>query len=313
MKGRFAPSPSGRMHLGNVYSALMSWLSARSQGGEWILRIEDLDKQRCHAEYAAQIEDDLLWLGLTWDEGGSKGGKNQPYFQSMRTEIYKTELEKLSSKNLLYPCFCSRADIMAASAPHDSDGTIVYNGKCRNLSNNERLALLSTRKPSIRIKVSDIESYFTDGHYGPQKCNLQQHCGDFIVQRADGNFAYQLAVVTDDALMGITEVVRGCDLLSSTHQQLFLYQQLDYKIPKFSHLPLILSDTGVRLAKRDMAANMENIRAKFSPEELLGVIAYNTHLIDKKEPISLSELLQEFSWEKLPQENFKIRLNTDTD
>ncbi len=306
MKGRFAPSPSGRMHLGNVYSALISWLSARSQGGEWLLRVEDLDRQRCHTEYAAQIEDDLLWLGLTWDEGGSKGGKNQPYFQSMRTEIYKTELEKLSSKNLLYPCFCSRADIMAASAPHDSDATVVYSGKCRYLSNSERFALLSTRKPSIRIKVADVESCFTDRHYGQQKCNLQQHCGDFIVQRADGNFAYQLAVVADDALMGVTEVVRGCDLLSSTHQQIFLYKQLGYKIPEFAHLPLILSESGTRLAKRDKSADMGNIRAQLTPEELLGLLAYSAHLIDKQQPVSLTELLQEFNWEKLPKENLLL-------
>ena len=137
IRGRFAPSPSGRMHLGNIYSAVLSWLSARSQGGEWILRIEDLDRQRCRPEYAAQIEDDLLWLGLDWDEGGSRGGTNATYFQSQRDEFYQAELEKLRRKNLLYPCFCSRADIMAASAPHSSDGSIVYNGHCRNLTKNE--------------------------------------------------------------------------------------------------------------------------------------------------------------------------------
>lgn len=303
IRGRFAPSPSGRMHLGNIYSAVLSWLSARSQGGEWVLRIEDLDRQRCRPEYASQIEDDLLWLGLDWDEGGSHGGANAPYFQSQRDEFYQAELEKLKRKNLLYPCFCSRADIMAASAPHASDGSVVYNGHCRNLTKNERMALLTTKTPSIRIMVSDSVSSFVDGHYGVQKCNLQHDCGDFIVQRADGNFAYQLAVVTDDALMGITEVVRGRDLLQATHQQIFLYQQLGYQVPAFSHLPLLITTQGTRLAKRDKAADMGVLRQQFKPEELLGQIAFLSHLIDRRQAISLTELTKEFSWSKIPKED----------
>ena len=303
IRGRFAPSPSGRMHLGNIYSAVLSWLSARSQGGEWILRIEDLDRQRCRPEYATQIEDDLLWLGLDWDEGGSRGGTNAPYFQSQRDEFYQAELEKLKRKNLLYPCFCSRADIMAASAPHSSDGSVVYNGHCRNLTENERMVLLSTKIPSIRITVPDTASSFVDGHYGEQKCNLQHDCGDFIVQRADGNFAYQLAVVTDDALMGITEIVRGHDLLQATHQQIFLYKQLNYNIPTFTHLPLLITTQGARLAKRDKAADMGILRQQFKPEELLGTIAFLSHLIDRQQPISLAELTKEFSWSKIPKED----------
>lgn len=303
IRGRFAPSPSGRMHLGNIYSAVLSWLSARSQGGEWILRIEDLDRQRCRPEYATQIEDDLLWLGLDWDEGGSRGGANAPYFQSQRDEFYQTELEKLKRKNLLYPCFCSRADIMAASAPHASDGSVVYNGHCRNLTKNERIVLLGTKIPSIRIAVPNAVRSFVDGHYGEQKCNLQHDCGDFIVQRADGNFAYQLAVVTDDALMGITEVVRGRDLLQATHQQIYLYQQLGYAIPAFSHLPLLVTSQGARLAKRDRAADMGVLRQQFKPEELLGQIAFLSHLIDRQQPISLTELTKEFSWSKIPKDD----------
>lgn len=301
IRGRFAPSPSGRMHLGNIYSAVLSWLSARCQGGEWILRIEDLDRQRCRPEYAAQIEDDLLWLGLDWDEGGSRGGANAPYFQSQRNEFYQAELEKLKHKNLLYPCFCSRADIMAASAPHASDGSVVYNGHCRNLTENERMVLSAIKTPSIRIATPDAVSSFVDGHYGEQMCNLQHDCGDFIVQRADGNFAYQLAVVTDDALMGITEVVRGRDLLQATHQQIYLYQQLGYAIPAFSHLPLLVTSQGARLAKRDRAADMGVLRQQYKPEELLGQIAFLSHLIDRQQPISLTELTKEFSWSKIPK------------
>ena len=303
IRGRFAPSPSGRMHLGNIYSAVLSWLSTRSQGGEWILRIEDLDRQRCRPEYATQIEDDLLWLGLDWDEGGSRGGSNAPYFQSQRDEFYQAELEKLKRKNLLYPCFCSRADIMATSAPHSSDGSIVYNGHCRTLTENERMVLSVIKTPSIRITVPNIVSSFVDGHYGEQKCNLQHDCGDFIVQRTDGNFAYQLAVVTDDALMGITEVVRGRDLLQATHQQIFLYKQLNYNIPTFSHLPLLITTQGARLAKRDKAADLGILRQQFKPEELLGMIAFLSHLIDRQQPISLAELTKEFSWSKIPKED----------
>lgn len=192
---------------------------------------------------------------------------------------------------------------MAASAPHSSDGSIVYNGHCRNLTENERMALSVAKIPSIRIAVPNIVSSFVDGHYGEQKCNLQHDCGDFIVQRADGNFAYQLAVVTDDALMGITEVVRGRDLLQATHQQLFLYKQLNYNIPTFTPLPLLITTQGARLAKRDKAADMGILRQQFKPEELLGTIAFLSHLIDRQQPISLAELTKEFSWSKIPKED----------
>jgi len=308
IRGRFAPSPSGRMHLGNIYSAVLSWLSARSRSGEWILRIEDLDRQRCRPEYAAQIEDDLLWLGLEWDEGGSRGGSSAPYYQSLRTDIYQHELDKLYDMGLLYPCFCTRADIMAASAPHASDGQPVYSGHCRNLSEEERIRMRIVKKPAIRIRVPDADSSFNDGHYGLQTCNILHDCGDFIVQRADGNFAYQLAVVTDDALMGVTEVVRGSDLLQSTHQQIFLFRQLGYPVPHFSHLPLLLSESGARLAKRDKAADMGNLRIRFSPEELLGIIGFNAGIIDKRQAVSLDELTAEFDWDKLPKHNFEIRI-----
>ncbi len=300
MKGRFAPSPSGRMHLGNIYSAVLSWLSAKSQGGEWLLRIEDLDRQRCKPEYALQIEDDLRWMGLVWDEGGSTGGPNGPYCQSQRNAIYQNELEKLRAKGLLYPCFCTRADIMASSAPHQADGQVVYSGRCRNLAESQRVELEKVRKPATRLMVDDAEICFTDIHYGRQSYNLAHECGDFIVQRADGNFAYQLAVVVDDALMGVTEVVRGCDLLPSTPQQIYLYRLLGYKTPQFAHVPLLMSEGGRRLAKRDKGTDMGTLRQNYTPEELLGLIANYAGIVDKPTAISLHELTGEFRWNLIP-------------
>ena len=304
--GRFAPSPSGRMHLGNIYSAVLSWLSARSQGGRWILRIEDLDRQRCHPEYADQIEDDLRWLGLDWDEGGSLGGPNGPYYQSERTDFYINVLDKLRETSRLYPCFCSRADIMASSAPHQSDGVVVYSGRCRTLSAAERMALSAERKPATRLCVPDADCTFNDGHYGLQHYNLARDCGDFIVRRADGNFAYQLAVVTDDALMGVTEVVRGCDLLSSTPQQIYLYGLLGYTAPQFAHIPLLVTPDGRRLAKRNAGTDMGSLRQRYTPQQLLGLIAHLANLTDGCEELSISEFLSLFAWNKVPTDNIVV-------
>lgn len=306
MKGRFAPSPSGRMHLGNIYSAVLSWLSVKSRGGEWLLRIEDLDRQRCRPEYAAQIEDDLLWLGLEWDEGGSRGGCNGPYYQSQRDAVYERELQKLEARGLLYPCFCTRTDIMAASAPHQSDGVVVYSGRCRTLTAAERAAMSATRKPATRLCVPDADCTFTDGHYGLQHYNLARDCGDFIVRRADGNFAYQLAVVADDALMGVTEVVRGCDLLPSTPQQIYLYGLLGYPAPQFAHIPLLMSTGSHRLAKRDRGTDMGSLRQRYTPEQLLGIIAHLAGITDRPEPLTINEILHEFSWAKVPMENILV-------
>ncbi len=296
------------MHLGNVYSAVLSWASVRSKGGEWIVRIEDLDAQRCRREYADRLEDDLSWLGLEWDEGGRKNGPYAPYYQSERSELYREALEKIAGSGLLYPCYCSRADIMAARAPHASDGAVVYSGRCFGLSAEERRRFESQRRPAMRVHVPDEKSEFDDGHYGHQTCNLARDCGDFILARSDGSFAYQLAVVVDDALMQIGEVVRGCDLLQSTHQQLFLYRLLGYDAPRFYHLPLLMSPSGHRLAKRDAGTDMGYLREHFTPEELVGRIAFCAGQIDREEPLSLGELLQVFDWQKVPRENIVLDL-----
>lgn len=298
VKGRFAPSPTGRMHLGNIYSALLSWLSARSKGGEWLLRHEDLDPSRCRREYALQIEDDLRWLGLEWDEGGLDARGNLPsYCQSERVSFYADALSELEKKNLTYPCWCTRADILATQAPHESDGRVVYAGTCRNLRATH--ASVPDRKPSTRIIVPDTDIIFEDANYGRQTVNLARHCGDFVVRRSDGAWAYQLAVVVDDALMGVTEVVRGRDLLLSAAQQIYLYRLLGYQEPLFAHIPLICSKSGERLCKRDKAADMSNVRASSTPEQVIGQLAYIAGIIDTPQPCKAEELIPWFSWSRI--------------
>ena len=293
IKGRFAPSPTGRMHLGNVFSALLSWLSAKSQGGTWLLRIEDIDPQRSKQEYAELIMDDLHWLGLDWDEG--------PYYQSERGDIYEHYLKQLTDNGLTYPCYCTRADILATQAPHESDGRVVYKGTCRNLAPG-----VKTGPAAIRMKVPSEGKgilSFTDGHYGMQTIDLTTHCGDFIVRRKDGAWAYQLAVVVDDALMGINEVVRGCDLLLTSPQQIYLAQQLGFAPPHFTHLPLLCNKQGQRLSKRDQSLDMAALRTSNTPEEIIGMLAHAAGLQQSNEPITAQELIGEFSWDKIPTNN----------
>ena len=236
--GRYAPSPSGRMHLGNLMCCLLAWLSAKSKGGQVLLRIEDLDTQRCPRSYADAIVDDLAWLGLAAD------GPTPPVYQSDRSEIYQRYFDELSRRGLVYPCFCSRSQLHAASAPHRSDGQVIYAGTCRGLTPAEIAERSKTRAPAWRVQVPDEVIAFEDGHMGHYEENLARDCGDFFLRRADGVFAYQLAVVVDDALMGVDEVVRGSDLLSSTPRQLWLYRELGLTPPKFYHLPLLLASDG---------------------------------------------------------------------
>ena len=214
--GRFAPSPSGRLHLGNLACSLLAWLSAKSQGGRVVLRIEDLDAERCPRKFADLLEEDLKWLGLVWDEGGSSGGPHGPYYQSECAPIYEQAYAKLEQQGLVYPCFCSRAQLHAASAPHTSDGNVIYPGTCRDLTPAQIAEKRKIKAPAYRLRVPDEEISFVDGCMGRHSENLLRDCGDFYLRRADGVFAYQLAVVVDDARMGVTEVVRGSDLLSST-------------------------------------------------------------------------------------------------
>lgn len=299
--GRFAPSPSGRMHLGNMFTALMSWLSAKSTGGKWILRIEDLDPQRSKPEFARMIEDDLHWLGLDWDEGGLDNlGEHGPYSQSQRHGIYKKYLDILADRGLLYPCTCSRADILATQAPHQSDGRVIYQGTCRP-ADMPPFPAVDTEGKTLRLFVPDETITFTDKICGVQSSNLRTDCGDFIVRRADGAWAYQLAVVIDDALMGVTEVARGNDLLLSTAQQLYLYRLFNLPEPQFAHLPLICNNEGRRLSKRDHSVGMEELRRNYTPEQLIGRLGHMAGLIPEPIAARPADLLPNFSWSKLPE------------
>lgn len=287
--GRFAPSPTGRMHLGNVFSALLSWLSARAQGGTWLLRIEDIDPQRSRHEYADILMDDLQWLGLEWD--------GKPCWQSQRGDIYARYLQQLTDAGLIYPCYCTRADILATQAPHESDGRVVYKGTCRNLPPGARKG-----PAALRMKVPDEGRgivTFTDGHYGTHTVDLTTQCGDFIVRRKDGAWAYQLAVVVDDSLMGINEVVRGRDLLLSSPQQIYLAQQLGFTPPRFTHLPLLCNTAGQRLSKRDKSLDMGCLRQRFTPNQIIGLLAHAAGLQSTPDAVSAQSLVKTFSWNKV--------------
>ena len=293
--GRFAPTPSGRMHAGNVFAALMAWLGVRSAGGRMVLRIEDLDPRAHRPEATRQLLDDLRWLGLDWDEG--------PYYQSKRTEVYVEALRSLKERGLTYPCFCTRAELHAATAPHASDGTVLYAGTCRGLSPDEVARKEGTRAPATRLIVPREDDpagtiAFYDLVYGPQREVLAHSCGDFLVRRSDGIMAYQLAVVVDDALMGITQVVRGNDLLGSTARQIYLQRLLGYDQPVYAHVPLLVAPDGRRLSKRDKDLDLGEIRAHDAgPERLLGRLAATVGLAQDGEEVTASQLVSRFSWD----------------
>ena len=289
--GRFAPSPSGRMHLGNVFAALLAWLSVRSQDGEMVLRIEDLDPDRCRPEYAETLKEDLRWLGLDWDR------EQTP--QSRRTAAYAEAFSSLEAQGLVYPCYCSRTELHAASAPHASDGRVLYAGTCRNLTPAQRAQ--KTKAPAWRLKVPDAVWTVEDRLQGPYRENLAQACGDFIIRRADGVYAYQLAVVVDDAAAGVTEVVRGLDLLSSTPRQLYLYERLALHAPDFAHVPLLIAADGRRLSKRDRDMDLGLLRQEKRPEEILGLLAHWAGLLEKPEPITARDLVAVFDWSHVPR------------
>ena len=295
-RGRFAPSPSGRMHLGNALSALLAWLSAKAEDGEIVLRIEDLDPARSRAEYAEAIMDDFRWLGLPWDHRAEN--------QSRRGPAYAEALDRLDALGLLYPCFCTRDELHAASAPHASDGRVLYAGTCRNLTPAERAA--RTKPPCLRARVPDRVIGFTDGLQGRQELALAREWGDFIVRRADGVAAYQLAVVVDDAANGVTQVVRGRDLLTSTPVQLWLYGALGLEPPAFFHVPMLLAPDGRRLSKRELDLNLGELRKVWPPEKLTGLLAWKCGLIDRWEPVSPRELIADFRWDRVRREDIVI-------
>ena len=297
VRGRFAPTPSGRMHLGNVFSALVAWLSARASGGRIVLRIEDLDPRAQHPGVADTLMRDLEWLGLTWDEG--------PYRQSERGEIYAEALERLDAEGLLYPCFCTRADLRAASAPHASDGALVYPGTCRGLSAEEVARRSTERPPSLRLCVPDEKNpagtiAFRDLAYGEHREVLARDCGDFLVRRSDGVVAYQLAVVVDDALMGVTQVVRGHDLLPSCARQIYLGRLLGYEEPEYGHVPLLVAPDGRRLAKRDRDLDLGALRERgVSAGRIVGSLACAAGLVEPGWEGAPEDLVEAFTWDAI--------------
>ena len=293
--GRFAPTPSGRMHLGNVFAALIAWLSVRSRKGSLVLRMEDLDTQRTSADFADVLRDDLRWLGLDWDH------ETAP--QSQRSEVYDRYFEKMMDEGLLYPCYCTRSQLHSVNAPHLSDGTYVYPGTCRTLTEPP-----AGRKPAWRVMVPDKEWSFRDRVQGDYSLNLATGCGDMVVRRADGVYVYQLAVTVDDGESGVTEVVRGMDLLSSAPRQMYLQELLGFSHPSYGHVPMLLAPDGRRLSKRDRDLDLGELRKRMTAEELIGHLAFAAKLIEKDAPISAAELASQFNWDKLQGDSIYLQL-----
>ena len=294
--GRFAPTPSGRMHLGNVFAALIAWCSVRSRDGEMVLRMEDLDTLRTSAEFAAVLREDLQWLGLDYDR--------ETPAQSTRSAVYDRYFDLLQEKNLLYPCYCTRSQLHSVNAPHLSDGTYVYPGTCRNLTEDQRRAF--NRLPAWRVMVPDRVWEIDDKVQGHYSLNLATDCGDMVVRRADGVYVYQLAMTVDDGEAGVTEVVRGEDLISSAPRQMYLQELFGFPHPAYGHVPMLLAPDGRRLSKRDRDLDLGVLRQRITPEALIGTLAYSSGLIDRNESISAKELASEFRWDRLKPESIYL-------
>ncbi len=293
MRGRFAPSPTGRLHLGNARSALLGWLQARAECGQFLLRIEDLDRSRFRPSLLDDLYRDLEYLGLDWDEA--------PLVQSERGTVYAASLERLRASGQVYPCFCTRAEIArAASAPHGPlDEGPRYPGTCARLSAEEATARSAGRTPALRFRSQSGPTSFVDRLLGPQVQDVAAEVGDFVVRRNDGVSSYQLAVVVDDAASGVTDVLRGDDLLGSTARQLQLARTLGLPSPRYTHVPLLLGTDGKRLAKREGSTSIGWLReAHFPAEKVLGLLARWSGLSDGA-PVRASELVARFSLERL--------------
>ncbi len=303
-RGRFAPTPSGPIHIGNAWTALLCWLQVRSAQGQFVLRIEDIDQARSRKAFADLILKDLSWLGLDWDEGPDVGGPYGPYVQSARISRYEEAFKRLLNQSRLYPCYCSRAELLKiASAPHGlaSEGP-SYPGTCSSLTAEQRAQKAAVKAPSFRFRLPQTELHFTDLLAGRQSY-APGTGGDFVVKRADGVIAYQLAVVLDDADMHITDVWRGGDLLDSTPRQLLLYEALGLKAPQFAHVPLICNDDGSRLSKRNASLNIRSLReAGVRPQKIIGLFAYLAGMNDRLEPMQARELIAHFECSALPRE-----------
>ena len=290
MKGRFAPSPTGYIHLGNVWIALLSYISTRNQNGTYVVRMEDIDLQRSKRSLGEALLDDLEWLGFEWDEGPRVGGPEESYWQSERFLLYDKVLNRLEEQGLIYPCFCNRARLQSiASAPHRGEVVHHYDGHCRDLDGFTVAQKKLEKSPSMRIKVADSHMEFVDLYQGSQHLALRCGSDDFVLRRGDGMYAYNLAVVLDDISMGITEIIRGHDLLETTAQQLFLYRTLQANPPFYGHAPLLIDTDGHRLSKRQKSITVKELRELgWSPERILGELAVLAGFIPKSDAPSIS-------------------------
>ena len=284
-RGRLAPSPTGHLHLGHARTFWTAQQRAREQGGVLILRNEDLDRQRCKPGFVTAMLEDLRWFGFVWQEGPDIGGPCAPYTQSERMPHYRAAFEQLRAAGFLYPCTCSRQDVLRAlQAPHQGEDEPLYPGTCRKVGSDKWQVARDARSdaggdlspvtrhpsPSWRFRVPEGRVItFTDGHFGPQAFVAGKDFGDFVVWRNDDLPAYHLACAVDDAAMGITEVVRGADLLASTARQQLLYEALGHNTPDFFHCPLMTDEHGVRLAKRHDALSLRTLQQRgASPDGL---------------------------------------------
>ena len=307
VRGRYAPSPTGPLHLGNARTALVAYLSARSQGDAFVMRVEDLDAPRIVREAVTGNLEELRWLGLEWDEGPDVGGPFGPYKQSARDAFYEGALKKLQAQGKLFNCYLSRKDLREApSAPHGRG--LVYgeeerkrNARCKERKQREG------KTPSLRFLVEPQTVTFEDVLAGPQKIDVAAEVGDFVVRRADGLWAYQLAVVVDDITMRINEVARGDDLLTSTGAQLLLYEALGAAPPRYLHVPLLLDTDGERMAKRRGSLTLTALRdAGVKPERVVGLLAFTLGLLDEPAEVALKDLLEPFHPAKLHRHPFRL-------
>lgn len=299
--GRIAPSPSGLMHLGNAFSALLAWAFARSENGKFVVRLENLDERCQNSMYVQGLLEDLHWLGIDWD--------GEPIVQTERVPAYEKALARIAQHADLYPCFCSRADLHAASAPHASDGTPLYAGTCYEMDAGQRAEQAARQRHALRLHVPDETISFVDAIQGPYAQDLASECGDFVLRRSDGVFAYQLVCVVDDIASGITQIVRGRDLLSSTPRQMLLYELLDAPVPEFAHHPLLLASDGRRLSKRDGDSTIASMRERgIAPEAIVGYLAHLAGQVEVGESMCAVELLDVFDASRIPREDMTVDL-----